>query len=57
MQDCRSVVVEDPTAVCQEWNCDMAVSTQKDLEEKNNSVETIIMDGDTTTKAKARKEI
>lgn len=35
----------------------MAVSMQKDLEDKNNSAETIIMDGDTTTKAKARKEI
>lgn len=56
MQDGRSLIVEDPTAVCQEWNCDMAVSMQKDLEDKNNSAETIIMDGDTTTKAKARKE-
>lgn len=53
----EGVVVEDLTAVCREWNCDMAVSMQKDLEDTNKSVETIIMDGDTTTKAKARKEI
>lgn len=35
----------------------MAVSMLKDLDDKNNSVETIAMDGDTTTKAMARKEM
>lgn len=36
--------------------CDMAVSMLKDLEDKNNSVEIIAMDDDTTTIARARKE-
>lgn len=35
--------------------CDMAVSMLKDLEDKNISVETIVMDDDTTTIARARK--
>lgn len=35
----------------------MAVSMPKDLEDKNNSVETIAMGGDTTTIAMARKEM
>ena len=37
--------------------CDMAVSMLKDLEDKNISVETIVMDDDTTTIARARKEV
>lgn len=37
--------------------CDMAVSMLKDLEDKNNSVEIIAMDDDTTTIARARKEM
>lgn len=35
--------------------CDMTVSMLKDLENKNISVETIVMDDDTTTIARARK--
>ncbi|XP_061170664.1 uncharacterized protein LOC133180103 [Saccostrea echinata] len=37
--------------------CDMAVSMLKDLEAKNISIETIVMDDDTTTIARARKGV
>lgn len=37
--------------------CDMAVSMLKDLDDKNISVETIVMDANTTTIARARKEV
>lgn len=37
--------------------CDMAVSMLKDLEDKNNSVEIIAMDDDTTTIARVRKKV
>lgn len=35
--------------------CDMTVGMLKDLEDKNLSVVTIVMDDDTTTIARARK--
>lgn len=35
--------------------CDMTVGMLKDLEDKNISVETIVMDDDTTTIARVRK--
>lgn len=35
--------------------CDMTVGMLKDLENKNISVETIVMDDDTTTIARVRK--
>lgn len=37
--------------------CDMAVSMMKELQGKNINVESIVMDDDTTTLARARKEV